>query len=88
MSTSHFASYDVNTSSWQSLPDGLFDVSGHTSHVIRDTVYVFYGQSSASGFVSVIQSYSLGRYTVYAICSLLLGGRRANDLLYSAMLCK
>ena len=58
--TSELLSYDTQTEQWSSLPSSIYNVSGHTAHIIRGQLYIFFGQSAVYSFVSAVQAYDLG----------------------------
>ena len=58
--TSELLSYDTQTEQWSSLPSSIYNVSGHTAHIIRGQLYIFFGQSAVYSFLSAVQAFDLG----------------------------
>lgn len=59
--TSDLLTYDVISDQWRTLPSGIYNVTGHTAHIIRGKLYVFFGQSAVYSFISTVQAYDIGK---------------------------
>ncbi|XP_067935184.1 attractin-like [Watersipora subatra] len=82
--TSDLACYDIASDSWQVLADGLLAVTGHTAHVIDDSLYVFFGQNDAYSFSPFVHTYNIstGNWSRIAMSGVNVRGRFGHSSVY------
>lgn len=66
--TNEFLKYDILKNTWDILnpsndnPDSKpRAVAGHTAHIIRDKMYIFFGYNPYEGFYHRVQIYTFGK---------------------------
>ena len=57
-------SFNTSSFTWTELAPGPTPLSGHTAHVYRDSMLVFFGYSSILGYSSLVLEYNFSKLSL------------------------